>query len=240
MAAHLPLSRQAAIVRRLLPPRAWYRCALTAARLQGHLVQRMGGNGAFTTAIMLDFWLRELSFGGSFPLPYRVTGREVVLAPGPRVYTWTHLPLTEVPLRVGLEEGSEPPAVVADRGKIVGDRQFLVFGWKQHIEAIPADDQLLRQVRAKLKGGRSVVFLADPYLGGELSDLPLRLAARMGVPVVFQWAELAPDGVLDVEFRLAPRPLNEDEAAIQENLAFLRDRNREALARLGWHVGNPG
>ncbi len=237
MAAHLPLSRQAAIVRRLVPRRAWYRTALTAARLQGQLVQRMGGNGAFATAMMLDFWLRELSFGGEFPIPYRVTGAEVCRTPGPKMYTWTHLPLTEVPLRVGLEQGGEAPAVVADQGKIVNGREFLVFGWKEHIEAIPADDQLLRQVRGKLKAGRSVVFLADAFLGGELSELPLRLAARMGVPVVFQWAELARDGVLDVEFRLAPRPMNEDEQALEENLAFLRDRNREALARLGWNRG---
>ncbi len=237
LAAHLPLSRQAAIVRRVMPRAVWYRTALTMARLQGKLVEQMGGNAAFTTAMMLDFWLRELSFGGVFPIPYRVTGAEVCRTPGAKLYTWTHLPLTEVPLRVGLEVGGEAPAVVADYGKIVNEREFLVFGWKEHIEAIPADEYLVRHVRAKLKEGRPVVFLADPFLGGELTDLPLRIAAKVGVPVVFQWAELAEDGVLDVEFRLAPRPMSEDDAAVGENLAFLRERNHEALARLGWNRG---
>ena len=225
------------MVRRVVPRAAWYGTALTVARLQGRLVARMGGNAAFTTAMMLDFWLRELSFGGVFPIPYRVKGAEVGRTPGPKLYTWTHLPRTEVPLRVGLEEGGEPPAVVADPGKIVNEREFLVFGWKEHIEAIPADEHLVRHVRATLKQGRPVVFLADPFLGGALTDLPLRLAAKAGAPVVFQWAELAADGVLDVEFRLAPQPMNEDDAAIEENLAFLRERNREALKRLGWDRG---
>jgi len=194
----------------------------------------MGGNGPFTTALMLDFWLRELSFGGFFPIPYRVTGAEVVCTPGAKLYTWTHLPLTEVPLRVGLEQGGEPPAVVADPGNIVGDNQVLVVGWKERVEAIPADDQVLLRVRKKLAAGSPVVFLADQYLGGTLSDVPLRLAARLRVPLVFQWAELASDGVVEVTFRYAPRPLSEDEEALEENLVFLREWNRGALERLGW------
>lgn len=237
LATRLPLSRQASLVRRTVPRRGWYRTALAVARLQGRLVARMGGNGPFTTAMMLDFWLRELSFGGEFPIPYRVQGAEAFLLPGPKIYTWTHLPLTEVPLRAGLEGGCEPPAVVADAGKIVGNREFLVFGWKDRMEAIPADDHLVRNVRAKLKQGRPVVFLADPFLGGPLSDLPLRIAALVGVPVVFQWAELADDGVLDVTFQMAPRALAEGEAALEADLAFLRERNREALRRLGWNQG---
>lgn len=234
LAGHLPLSRQAALVRHALPRRLWFRAAVLLARTQGSLIGRVGGNGPFTTAVMLDFWLRELSFGGEFPIPYRVHGAEIVQTPGPKLYTWTHLPLTEVPLRVGLELGGEAPAVVADPGNIVGDNEVLVIGSAQRVEAIPADDQLLLRVRSKLATGKPVVFLADQFLGGPLSDVPLRLAARMRVPVVYQWAELGGDGVIDVTFRFAPRPPADEDAALQEDLEFLRQRNREALARLGW------
>lgn len=233
-AAHLPLSRQAAFVRRTLPRGLWFRAALLMARAQGKLVARMGGNGPFTTELMLDFWLRELSFGGPFPIPYRVTGADVCRSPGPKLYTWTHLPLTEVPLRVGLEVGGAEPAVVADMGKVVNGNEFLVFGWDRHIEALPVDNTLLTRVGRTLRSGKSVVFLADEFLGGPLSEIPLRLAARFKVPLVFQWAELAEDGVVEVEFRLAPHPLSEDEDALKSNLEFLRQRNRAALERLGW------
>ncbi len=234
LAAYLPLSRQAALVRHTLPRGMWFRAALTMARIHGRLISRMGGNGPFTTVMMLDFWLRELSFGGDFPIPYRVSGAEVVQAPGPKLYTWTHLPLTEVPLRVGLEVGGTEPAVVSDPGKVVGDHDFLVFGWPHRIEALQADAQLLRRVKASLQGGKSVVFLADPYLGAPLSEVPLRVAARLHVPLVFQWAELHSDGVLDVTFRLAPHPFCEGEQALAENLAFLREQNQAALKKLGW------
>lgn len=234
LGSHLPLSRQALMVRRLLPRRLWFRAAVAVSAAHGRVVERMGGNGPFTAALMLDFWLRELSFGGEYPIPYRVKGEDVCRAPGPKLYTWTHLPLTEVPLRVGLEIGGEPPAVVADPGNIVGENELLVVGWKHRVEAIPADDQLLLRVRTKLATGAPVVFLADQFLGGPLSDIPLRLAARLRVPVVFQWAELAKDGVVDVEFQFAPYPFCEDEEAMQKNLAYLRERNRAALERLGW------
>ncbi len=234
VAAHLPLTRQARLVRRVLPRSLWFKTAVAMARAQGGLVARMGGNGPFTTALMLDFWLRELSFGGEFPIPYRVTGADVVRSPGPKLYTWTHLPLTEVPLRVGLEQGGESPAVVADPGNIVGENEVLVVGWTRRVEAIPADDQLLLRVRSKLAAGRPVVFLADQFLGGPLSDVPLRLAARLRVPVVFQWAELAQDGVIEVTFQFAPESGWDEERGIAANVQFLRERNRAALQRLGW------
>ncbi len=234
LATYLPLNRQAVLVRRLLPRRAWYRAALTVARAQGRLVARMGGNGALTTELMLDHWLRELSFAGYFAIPYRVRGLEVCKTPGPKLYTWTHLPLTEVPLRVGLEQGCAAPAVVSDVGKVVGESEFLVFGWPERIEALPVNDQLLSRVKGTLRAGKSVVFLADPHLGGAMSEVPLRIAGRLHVPMVLQWADLQPDGHIEVTFRLAPRPLNENDEAVEENLRFLREARNRRLTALGW------
>ena len=139
-----------------------------------------------------------------------------------------------MPLRVGLELGGAEPAVVADPGKIVGGKEFLVFGWGQRIEALPTDGHLLSRVKQTLRAGKPVVFLADGFLGGPLSDIPLRVAARLRVPLVYQWADLRPDGVLDVTFQLAPKPFGQSDADREENLAFLREQNRAALERLGW------
>lgn len=237
LASKMPLSRQARLVRRLLPRSAWFRAALIIARIHGQIVKRMGGNAAFTTEFMLDHWLRELSFGGYFPIPYRVTGLDVCRMPGPKLYTWTHLPLTEVPLRAGLENGCEEPAVVADRGKVIGEDAFLVFGWEKKIEALPADDNLLSRVRTTLRAGKSVVFLADHFLGSPLSEVPLRIAARLKVPVIFQWAELSRDGHIEVTFQYAPYPVSETQEQLEANLEFLRAGNQRVLERLGWRKG---
>lgn len=234
LATYLPLSKQAAIVARVLPPERWYRTALTVSRGQGRLVARMGGNGTLTTALMLDHWLRELSFAGAYPIPYRTTGLEICLTPGPKLFCWTHLPLTEVPMRVYLEAGGPPVAVVADPGKVIGDNQFLVFGWPERVEALPADEHLLSRVRTTVRGGKSVVFLADHFLGAPLSDVPLRMAAKLRVPLIFQWAELSTDGTIDVTYRQAPWPYSRSEGEIAANIAFLRTARDRKLAAMGW------
>ena len=238
LATHLPLDRQAAIVARVLPARHWFRAAVTISRMQGSLVSRMGGNGALTTALMLDFWLRELSFSGPYPLPHRAKGLDVCLAPGPKLFCWTHLPLTEVPMRAYLEAGGEPVAVVSDAGKIVGENEFQVFGWKERAEALPADDHLLSRVRTTIRSGKSVVFLADHFLGGALSDVPLRMARKLRVPLIFQWADLAEDGTLEVTYREAPYPYSRTEAEIAANLSFLAHARDRTLAALGWGVSS--
>lgn len=236
VATHLPLRRQAVLVSRCLPRTAWYRTALGISRAQGRLVTRMGGNGELTAALMLDHWLRELSFCGEYPFPHHSVGLEVCLTPGPKLFCWTHLPLTEVPMRVYLEGGGAPVAVVSDPGKIVGKNQFQVFGWPVRMEALPADSHLLSRVKTTLRGGKSVVFLADHYLGGPMSDVPLRLAAKLHVPLVLQWAELAADGTIEITYREAPHPYSLTEAELAENLAFLKCARDRALEALGWGV----
>ena len=236
LATQLPLNRQAAIVARLLPRGLWYRAALAIARAQGRLVERMGGNRALTTELMLDYWLRELSFSGPYPIPYRSHGMEICLTPGPKLFSWTHLPLTEVPMRLYFEGGGAPVVVVCDAGNIVGDNEFQVFGWAERMEAVLADSHLVSRVVRTLRSGKSVVYLVDAFLGGPISDVPVRLAGRLRVPLIFQWTELADDGTLDVTYREAPCPYSRTEEEIAENIAFLRESRARTLTRLGWGV----
>ena len=235
-ATHLPLNRQTALVARLLPVRFWYRAALLCSRAHGALVERMGGNGPLTTALMLDHWLRELSFSGPYPMPLESRGMELALSPGAKMFCWVHLPLTEVPLRAYLQRGGTPLAVVSDRGKIVGQNEFQVFGWPDRMEALPDGPRLLAQVKTTLRAGKSVVFLADHYLGGPMSEVPVRLAGKLHVPLVLQWAELQADGTIMVTFREAPCPYSQSEAEIAENLRFLREARDGSLKALGWGV----
>lgn len=229
----MPLRRQARIASALVPARWRFRFAVIVSRLQGSMIQALGGNGPLTTAVMLDHWLRELSFHGSFPLPWKSEGIEVCLTPGPKMYCWTHLPLNEIPLRVYLESGGSPLSIVSDPGKIVGNNEFIVFGWPQRMHAIPVGSQLLARVKASLRSGTSVVFLADEYMGATLSEMPVRLAGRLGVPLVFQWAELLPEGTIRVIYRNAPFPYSRNEEEIAANLKFLLDARLRIMTALG-------
>jgi hypothetical protein len=232
----MPLSRQARIASALLPSRLHFRFALAASRWQGRLIARWGGNGALTEALMRDHWLRELTVHGPFPIPMRVHGLEVMdtySVPGPVLYCATHLPLGEIPLRVPMEFGYPVPIPVADRGRVLKQERYLVAGMAERIPALPVSPYVLARMRTLLLRGQPVVCLADGEFGGELSANPLRLAARLRVPVIFSWAELAPDRVIDVTFRLAPHPLCETEEAIAENVAFLQEITERVLRSLG-------
>jgi hypothetical protein len=183
---------------------------------------------------MRDHWLRELTFHGGFPIPWRIQGRDVLehyAALGPVLYCSTHLPLTEVQLRVLLDLGYVP-VPLADPGRMNGDR-YVVPGIAEPIPALAVNFHVLARMRSLLRQGTSVVCLADSEFAGPLSPKALRLAGRMGVPVIFSWAELAADHVIEVTFRPAPHPLCRNEQEIAENLEFLYGITSRILGTLG-------
>lgn len=235
LASLFRLRRQARFIAWVLPNRYWYRAALAICRLQGWLSGALGGNRILTEAMMLDHWLWELTAIGTFPVPYRLNRVDALEAADPRIGTlhcWIHEPLVEFLLRPLVEQGYPEPTVIADPGRIVGDK-FIVPGTSKRLMAIQAEKYALRQARRLLLNGISVVCLADARLGAPLQPVVLRLARSVGARIVFQWAVRRPDGVIEVTFRNAPHPYCETEEAVSENLAFLRAAQQRTLAALG-------
>jgi len=235
LASPFRLRRQARFIAWVLPNRYWYRAALAICRLQGWLSGALGGNRILTEAMMLDHWLWELTAIGTFPVPYRLNRVDALEAADPRIGTlhcWIHEPLVEFLLRPLVEQGYPEPTVIADPGRIVGDK-FIVPGTSKRLMAIQAEKYALRQARRLLLNGISVVCLADARLGAPLQPVVLRLARSVGARIVFQWAVRRPDGVIEVTFRNAPHPYCETEEAVSENLAFLRAAQQRTLAALG-------
>jgi hypothetical protein len=236
LASRLPLRRQARLLAWILPNHLWYRGALKITQLQGALIGLAGGNRKLTEAVMLDHWLYELTVIGPFPIPWVLIGEDVLRAADPRigtVYCWIHEPLVEFPIRPVLESGFPEAMVVADRGRIVEDGKYMVFGLPNRLIAIPADRYALGRAKRSLAEGMSVICLADEYLGSPLMPYVLQLAGRVGARVVFQCARRRPDGTIEVTFMNAPRPFCEDEQAVHENLAFLKAAQQRALQSLG-------
>jgi hypothetical protein len=239
----MPLHRQAAIAAAVLPSGMLFRFALAISRWQARLVGRFGGNAALTEVVMRDHWLRDLTFHRAFPVPWRLHGRDVLdrcAVPGPVLYFTTHLPMGEIPLRVVMELGYPVPVPVADPGRIVGEERYVVAGMAERIPAIPVSGYVLARMRTLLVRGTSIVCLAESEFGGEFSLNPLRLAARLRIPVIFVWAELAADHVVDVTFQPAPYPYSQNEQEIADNLAALRVINDRILRSLGILPAAPG
>lgn len=220
----------------LVPSSHWYRTAVYISRLHARVTGAMGGNRPLTEAIVLDSWLRELTFSGAYPIPWRLAKGDGIGSGDPQggiLYCWTHTPLCSMPLHAWVEMGYEPPPVVADPGHIVGDNEFMVPGQTKRAQAIPTTLRVLMRIRTVLREGGAVACFADAEMGGPMSSHALRIARQAGARVVFQWAERRPDGVIDIYIINAPRPLNESEADIAMNLEFLRVENRRILDSLG-------
>jgi len=233
----MPLSRQASIVAAVLPPRLHFPFALSASRWHGRLVSMSGGNGPLTELLMRDLWLQELTSHGAFPILWRLHGRDVLdryLPQGPVLYFTIHLAMSEIPLRVVTEIQYPVPIPVADPGRLVEGERYKVLGMNVFIPALAASSHSLARMRTLLLQGNSIACLADrDHLSGSFSANPLRLAGRLGVPVIFTWGELAPDGVIDVAFEPAPHPMCESEEAIEKNLRFLRELHGRILRSVG-------
>ena len=222
---------------RFVPSRYWYQVAISASKLHAGLTAAlMGNNRVLTEAIVLDNWLQELTFSGAYPIPWRamkVDGLEKGDPTQGVLYCWTHLPLFSMPLHASIEMGYETPLIVADPGNINEYGEFVVPGQTKRAQAIPATLHVLMKIRTILQEGGAVACLADAEFGGPVSENVLRLAKQAGARVVFQWAERQPNGMIDIYFIRAPRPLNESEEDIEVNLEFLRAEKRRILKSLG-------
>jgi hypothetical protein len=233
----LPLSRQAEILARLVPARFWFRCAIVCSRLQGRIAAKMGGDGKLTELVMRDHWLREFTDRGRFPLPMRVAGREVLdeyLPQGPVLYCTMHIGMSDMPLRFLVDQDYAVPVPIAHGGRMVAGERYPVTGMNLLTPALMAGPHVLSRARTLLLRGTSVACLAERnYTDGEFNANPLRLAARLRVPLIFTWATLARDGVIDVEFRAAPHPYCDGEAEMEENLNGLLRLRDTILASIG-------
>ena len=219
----------------MVPRRWWYRAALAASRMQGRLTEMRGGNRTLTEAVMLDNWLWELTKIGPFPIPWTVEGTELIER-DPQVGTmfcWVHEPLAEFPPRPYMELGFGEPVVVAHPGRIVGNSEMLVAGMERRLVAIPSNGYALGRAMRTLKQGTSMMCLVNDQLCSEISPLIFRLVQKLGGRLVFQQAKRQPDGTIHVRFMKAPRPMCESDEAIEENVAYLQEIQRQVLAELG-------
>jgi hypothetical protein len=229
----LPVSRQARVVAAVLPPAMWFPFATAVTRCQGKMIRLLRSDGAPAEILLLDRWLHELTRHGAYPVPWRVHGRDVLdryTKAGPLLYVTLHVALADMTLRALAELGYPSPCPVASEGV----ERYPVVGTELSLRALPATPFVLTRMRTLLLRGESVSCMVDrDHLSGSYSTHPMRLAARLRVPVIFCWGEIAPDGVVDVFFRTAPRLYSETEEAMAENLGFFQELRDRILSRHG-------
>lgn len=233
----LPFSSRVGIFARILPRSLWYAAALRMSRLHRNTATLLGHRTErHTEAFLRDCWLIEFARRGGFPIPWHVTGLEVLRWPSTdskgTLFCGLHLPLSRVAIGALVDSGYPTTHILADQGNVLPGDQFLVPGLDRTVPALPAGPQVLVHIRSVLREGGSVGCLLDTDYSEPISPNILRLAGKVGARIIFFTAELDRQDRPQIHFYDPPRPFCQSMEDVQENLAALAKVRVRILASL--------
>jgi hypothetical protein len=177
-------------------------------------------------------WLMEASLNHlialarPFPIPMRYKGLEVILDarsnPSGSVLCSVHLPLVRLVLRLLVDLGIPPTAVIANEISIVNGR-LPVWTTAHDLPGFIADTHVLFKARTILRRGGSLAALIDSNFGDPPNANVFRLIRSVGSRVVFFVSELQSDGAVLIEFLSPPDPFCTCEESVLSNMLFMQE-----------------
>jgi len=225
----------------LFPERLWYPILFQICRKQQYLLRlllmltpfRNDPKGQIILIWLMESTLLHLfSFGRPFPIPIRQKNIELICSersnPNGLVLCSLHLPFVMVSLRLLMESGVPPTAVVANSPPLI-DGRMPVFSTAEDLPGLIADSDVLFKLRTILRKGGFVAALVDSYLGDPPNRNVFHLIRLVGACVVFVVSELQPDGSILIEFISPPDPFCMSNESVISNLLFLQNRTHQIL-----------
>lgn len=228
----MPLSRRVRILTSSLPSTLWFRAALTLCSLQIHTTRLLGRRDSrLQDALLLDYWLIQLTQSGPFAIPYTAHGAEHLgHTPDDKcgiVYAGVHLPCYSVAIRSLVDLDAMPDLAIAASVSIDEDGCYPLVGLKEKLPASPPGAGALLRTKRILSENGSVVSMLDSHIGMALTTHLLQLAGRFGARVVLFWTERDPSGAIHVTFAAPPFEVCDTEFKVQANLqAISQERDR--------------
>ena len=225
----------ASLLALVLPTRLWYPAVLRLSKIQAGVVRFFfrGRRDRTLEARILDRWLSLLSRTRcSFPIPWWTADYQALAETAAHedgvIYCTANAPLVSIALRALADLGYEKPsiAVTCQPG---AEMASLLAGSPDKLPILePSIDNLYESHATLLQGG-SVLLMADPTQALPYSPGLMRLGQLTGSRVVFVFAELEPDGHIEVEFQTPPDPFCASESSIEANLYALDIESQRIL-----------
>lgn len=221
------LSLMAHLFTFMLPVQLWYPAVLRLSKLQASIVRFFRKDLRCRTleARFLDRWLAFLSRTQvSFPVPWWTADHQALAETAVHedgiIYCSANTPLLSLAFRALADLGCQTPtmAVACQPGAEI---PALFWGCADTLPVSEPSLDVLYETHATLESGGSVLLMADPAQGLPYSPGLFRLAQASGSRVIFVFAELEPDGHIEVQFQTPPDPFCLNESSIQANIYAL-------------------
>ncbi len=225
------------LIAHLLPATQWYPLALGISRLLTRTTGRFAPKGhnvneASLTPRLLHRFLDLLSTHGTFPIPVRVEGEELLRAyaaqPGGFVCCSAHIPFLKLffPVARRVLGDARPRSIIAREP--VGDNMVTIWNdvpWK----AIRTDHATLLHSRSLLRQNGCLVVVVDKEQGEFISSNIFRFAGKMNARILMWFLQLQPNGEILLSILQPPGPACKTEQEIRANLDFVAENVRRIL-----------
>lgn len=172
----------------------------------------------------LSLMTREQKY---FHIPYNINGLKYLNADCGIILCSVHVPLVKVTLRGLIDNHIELTAAVV--GVPPAINQMSVWGITKKVPIIAKNSFSLLKAKTVLQNKGNLVLMIDDGQTGEYSPNIMKLCGKIDAKIVFFFAELNAQNVVECYCIEAPFPHCRTAAEIDENLIFLRRKHDEIL-----------
>lgn len=220
------------IVTKLFSESKWYRVAILISHLSKLLKpfrskkKSIGFLRAQDLNTFLALMTREQKY---FLIPYTISGLEYLNANCGIILCTVHVPLVKVALRGLIEHEIEISTAIV--GVPPASNTMSLWGITNKIPIIARNPYSLLKAKKVLEQKGKVVVMVDHPRTQVYSPNIMKLCGKIDAKVVFFFAELNAQNVIDTYFIEAPFSRCRNEEEINQNLFFLRKKHDEILEK---------
>ncbi len=217
-----------------LPNKSWYRSAFFWSRKLAYF-NKKGMNSQLSTPYKIAERLNTLlsilrRTNTNFHIPSTLTGEQYLGGYENGIIICTvHLPLIKVGVANLMNNGFVIDAAIA--GKPTDDGFMSVWGSLVRIPVIVADVNSLIRVKSLLQNNKSIGLMVDSFFQKPISPNIFRLASKIGAKVVFLYAYLREDGLIETTIELPPYPFSRNEVEVEANINAIKNGLNSVLGK---------
>jgi hypothetical protein len=214
----------------IFPESKWYKSAILLSNFFGLfkvLRSKIKSKGLFKAQDLNSFLSLMTRRQRTFPIPYKISGLESFDEDCGIILCSVHIPSVKVTLRGLIDNHVEISAAIV--GTPPASNTMSLWGITDKVPIIVKNTYSLIKAKTVLENKGSLVLMVDHTETGLYSPNIMKLCGKLDAKVVFFFAELNAQNVVESYLIEAPFPRCRTAEEINQNLIFLRKKHDEIL-----------